>query len=163
MKQQIKRGKQYCYEFPRPALTVDVIVLRHEGPDIEVLLVKRKQNPFAGRWAFPGGFVDEDEPLEAAAARELEEETGLKRLRLDQLGAFGDPDRDPRGHTVTVAFTALLDRRRRVRPSDDAAGAEWFSIRRLPTLAFDHGKILWIALGARFGIVKKKELRKKKK
>ena len=163
IKQQMNRRKQYCYDFSRPAVTVDVIVLRHEGPGIEVLLIKRKQDPFRGAWAFPGGFVAEGEPLEKAAARELEEETGLKRLRLDQLGAFGDPDRDPRGHTVTIAFTALLDRRRRVRPNDDAAGAEWFSIRGLPPLAFDHGKILWIALGARFGIVKKKELRKKKK
>ena len=156
---EIKSRKQHCYDFPRPALSVDVIVFRREGLGIEVLLIKRRTDPFRGAWSFPGGFVEEGEALEKAAARELEEETGLKRLRLEQLAAFGDPDRDPRGHTVTVTYTSLLDRRRKVRPNDDARDAQWFSIRRVPTLAFDHGKILWIALGARFGIKKRKNKR----
>src|SRR5689334_11906545 len=87
--------KSYCYDYPRPAVTVDIILFHHDGQRIEVLLIKRARPPFKGTWAFPGGFVDKDESLERAAARELKEETGLAGIRLEQLGAFGDPGRDP--------------------------------------------------------------------
>jgi 8-oxo-dGTP diphosphatase len=139
-------GQEHCYEHPRPAVTVDIILFYHDGQGMEVLLVKRARDPFKGRWAFPGGFVDENEPLEAAAARELEEETGLRNIRLEQVGAFGDPGRDPRGHTVSIAFTALLENRDKAKAADDAEDARWHSVTRPPRLAFDHKKILALAL-----------------
>ena len=105
-------SKEYCYDHPRPALTVDIVLFHRSGVDIEVLLIKRAREPFKGRWAFPGGFVDKDESLEAAAARELREETGLHGIKLEQLAAFGDPGRDPRGHTVSVVFYGTVSNRR---------------------------------------------------
>jgi len=113
---------------------------------LEVLLIKRGRDPFKGRWAFPGGFVDENESLEDAAVRELREETGLTGIQVEQIGAFGDPGRDPRGHTISIAFAAVLDARRDARAADDASDARWHSARRPPKLAFDHQKILKIAL-----------------
>ncbi|MFO7897711.1 MAG: NUDIX hydrolase [Planctomycetota bacterium] len=130
---------KYCYQYPRPAVTVDVVVLSRDGA---VLLIKRKNEPFKGRWALPGGFVDEDEPLEAAAARELEEETGLRGVALRQLRAYGDPGRDPRGHTVSVVFLAQLDCRARPRAGSDATEAAWHPTDALPPTAFDHQQII---------------------
>lgn len=138
--------KTYCYNHPRPALTVDIVLFHRAGRRVEVLLIKRAREPFKGLWAFPGGFVDENESLGDAASRELTEETGLKGIRLEQIGAFGDPGRDPRGHTVSVVFAAVLDERRQVRAADDAADAAWRSALRPPRLAFDHKKILSFAL-----------------
>jgi 8-oxo-dGTP diphosphatase len=134
--------KKYCYEYPRPAVTVDIVLFRDHDGAREVLLIRRKSDPYAGKWALPGGFVDQDEKLEAAASRELQEETGLTRVKLRQLGAFGDPGRDPRGHTVSIAFTAEVGPERKVRGGDDADEAEWFSLAKLPPLAFDHRKII---------------------
>ena len=111
-----------------------------------MLLIKRAQEPFKGQWAFPGGFVDENEALEDAAARELEEETGLSDINVEQIGAFGDPGRDPRGHTISIVFAAVLDEPRDARAADDASDARWHSARRPPKLAFDHSKILKAAL-----------------
>jgi len=139
------RGKKFCYQFPRPAVTVD-IVLFHRLQRLEVLLIKRRKEPFKDRWAFPGGFVDENESLENAAARELQEETGLKGIKLEQIGAFGDTGSDPRGHTVSVVFAAVLEKRQEARAADDASDAQWHSARRPPKLAFDHQKILKIAI-----------------
>ncbi len=139
--------KTYCYEYPRPSVTVDIALFRRgKKGRLEVLLIKRARPPFKGQWAFPGGFVDQDESLEDAAARELQEETGLTQIHCEQLGAFGDPGRDPRGHTVSVAFMALLDGEYAPQASDDAADAAWHSARRPPPLAFDHKKILRLAL-----------------
>ncbi len=109
-----------------------------------VLLVQRGHPPFAGEWALPGGFVNIDEPLEAAAARELEEETGLKGVDLEQLHTYGDPERDPRGRVVTVAYLGVLptDASQEVQGADDAAQARWFPIEALPRLAFDHAEII---------------------
>jgi 8-oxo-dGTP diphosphatase len=118
---------------------------------IEVLLIKRAREPFKGKWALPGGFVDKDESLEDAAARELREETGLEGNRLDQLGAFGDPGRDPRGHTVSVVFTAVVSGEKEAKAADDAEDARWHPARRPPALAFDHKKILQAALASVFG------------
>jgi 8-oxo-dGTP diphosphatase len=134
--------KSYCYDHPRPALTVDIVLLHTSADDIEVLLIKRAREPFEGQWAFPGGFVDKDESLEDAAARELSEETGLNGIRLEQIRAFGDPGRDPRGHTVSVVFAGLLEDRALVSAGDDASDAAWYSALEPPNLAFDHGKIL---------------------
>jgi 8-oxo-dGTP diphosphatase len=138
--------RPYCYEYPRPALTVDIALFYRDGSRIEVLLIKRARDPFKGWWALPGGFVDENESLEDAAARELLEETGLSRIHLDQVGAFGDPGRDPRGHTVSIVFSAVVDQRIQPHAADDASDAKWHSARRPPKLAFDHQKILRIAL-----------------
>src|SRR5262249_42887352 len=114
--------------------------------DYDVLLIRRAREPFKNRWALPGGFVDANESLEAAAARELREETGIKRARLAQIGAFGDPGRDPRGHTVSIVFGALLARKPRAIAGDDAAELGWHSAINPPKLAFDHRKILRMAL-----------------
>ena len=145
----------YTYEYPRPAVTVDVVVFaRRSCSDLAVLLIQRKHAPFEGCWALPGGFVDEDEALETAAARELVEETGLAGLTLRQVGAFGDPGRDPRGHTVSVAYMTEVDADAvMVRAGDDAAKAEWrpWSELRLgaggtgTALAFDHDRVLLAA------------------
>ena len=140
------KRKSYCYDHPRPALTVDVVLLHRAADEIEVLLINRAREPFAGHWAFPGGFVDQDESLEDAAARELAEETGLVGIRLEQIGAFGDPGRDPRGHTVSVVFAGVLQDRAVVTAGDDAAEAAWHSALEPPSLAFDHKKILRLAL-----------------
>jgi len=144
--------KKYCYEYPRPAVSVDIVLFRRGTDDrIEVLLIERGREPFKGKWAFPGGFVDEDESLETAAARELKEETGLTRIRFEQLRAFGDPGRDPRGHVVSVVFTTILEGRYEAKAADDAADARWHSVLRPPPLAFDHRKILRIAVEHTFG------------
>jgi 8-oxo-dGTP diphosphatase len=137
--------KRYCYDYPRPAVTVDVVlVTREAGP--RVLLIRRKHEPFAGRWALPGGFVDMDEALEAAARRELYEETGVEAAQLEQLQTFGDPDRDPRGWTISVVYLARVDAARlKPQAADDAAEVKWHRLGRLPPLAFDHDQVLVLA------------------
>jgi 8-oxo-dGTP diphosphatase len=142
----MEHERQYCYPFPRPAVTADVACFAEEGGRSYLLLIQRNHEPFAGRWALPGGFVDEDESLEAAALRELEEETGLTGVALEQFGAYGDPGRDPRGHTVTIAYLARLPRRLRAAAADDAASADWFPVDELPPLAFDHDRVIADAL-----------------
>jgi 8-oxo-dGTP diphosphatase len=136
------KQKSYCYEYPRPALTVDIVLLHRGANETEVLLIKRAREPFKGQWAMPGGFVDKDESLEDAAARELVEETGLKGIHLEQIRAFGDPGRDPRGHTVSVVFAGVLEDRALVSAADDASEAAWHPALDPPNLAFDHNKIL---------------------
>jgi 8-oxo-dGTP diphosphatase len=137
-----KGAQKFSYDYPRPALTVDLVVATRE-PRPRVLLIRRKHDPHAGRWALPGGFVDENEPLAAAAKRETLEETGVEVDDLEQLYTAGDPGRDPRGWTVTVAYLV------RVRPDelkptagDDAAEVGWYPLDALPELAFDHAMIL---------------------
>ncbi len=130
----------------RPSLTVDVVVVAPIAGQHKVLLIRRKNPPFEGRWALPGGFVDPHEPLEDAARRELWEETGVRPAHLVQLHTFGDPGRDPRGWTVSVAYLALVDEKagRTLQPEagDDAAEAAWFDLLAPPPLAFDHAEIL---------------------
>lgn len=137
--------KPFCYEYPRPMVTVDVVIVtREERP--RVLLIRRKHEPFAGQWALPGGYVDMDEDLEAAARRELREETGVESARLEQVGAFGAPNRDPRGRTISVAYLGQISPKvAKARAGDDAADAAWHFLDRLPKLAFDHGEILALA------------------
>ncbi|MEM7105876.1 MAG: NUDIX domain-containing protein [Bacteroidota bacterium] len=137
----------YTYDYPRPALTVDCIIFGLDGADIKVLLIERGHPPYEGHWALPGGFVNVDEDLEASALRELEEETGVKDLFVEQLYTFGTPGRDPRGRVVTVAYYALVNLNDHpAEASSDAKRAEWFKLDELPELAFDHDKILKIAI-----------------
>lgn len=131
----------YTYEYPRPAVTADCIVMTKED-EPKVLLIERGHEPFKGCWAFPGGFMNMDETTEQCAVRELEEETGLKVNEIKQIGAYSKVDRDPRGRTITVAYLALVDEPLPVKGQDDAAKAQWFSIKNLPKLAFDHEEIL---------------------
>lgn len=135
--------QSFCYDYPRPGLTVDVAVVTQESPQ-RVLLVQRKHEPFAGYWALPGSFVDEGERLEEAARRELLEETGVGVAGLEQIGTFGDPGRDPRGWTVSVVYLASVPSSAacRLLAADDAAQARWFGFDELPALAFDHAQIL---------------------
>jgi 8-oxo-dGTP diphosphatase len=137
----------HTYEYPRPALTVDCVVFGLDEDELEVMLIRRGLEPYAGRWALPGGFVHLDETLEEAARRELEEETGLSKVYLEQLYTFGALDRDPRERVVTVAYYALVKLSdHKVRAATDAADAAWFSLGDLPDLAFDHAHILEVAL-----------------
>lgn len=135
----------YRYDYPRPMVTVDAVVFAEHRGRLEVLLVQRGSEPFAGMWALPGGFVEMDEPLADAAARELAEETGLRVPvdALEQAGAFGDPGRDPRGRSIGVAYMTRLDARADdVAGGDDADDARWFPAADPPPLAFDHAEIL---------------------
>jgi 8-oxo-dGTP diphosphatase len=135
-----KKGK-FCYEFPRPSLTVDVALITRDEPR-RVLLIRRKADPFAGKWALPGGFVDENERLSDAARRELKEETGVGEAELEQLYTFGDPGRDPRGWTVSVVFLARTSSELQPTAGDDADEVGWFPLNATPPLAFDHALIL---------------------
>ncbi len=118
----------FTYEFARPALTVDVVVFALDAEELRVMLIERDLKPFAGRWALPGGFVRVDETLDAAARRELQEESGLKDIFLEQLYTFGDLDRDPRERVVTVAYYALVNLAgHEVQASTDARNAAWFN------------------------------------
>jgi 8-oxo-dGTP diphosphatase len=126
---------------PNASVTVDLVIFTIREGTLQALLIRRGLPPFRGRWALPGGFVRANETLEAAARRELEEETGLRDVYLEQLYTFGDPGRDPRGRTVTVAYYALI-RSAPVRAATDAADVGWFPAARPPALAFDHAAIL---------------------
>lgn len=138
----------YTYKYPRPALTVDTVVF---GLDVDnnkwlVLLVERGGEPFKGKWAIPGGFVNVGESVDDAALRELEEECGVKKVFIEQLYTFGAPDRDPREHVVSVAYLVLVNiKDQQVIAGSDASRAEWFPVKSLPKLAFDHQKILAMA------------------
>jgi 8-oxo-dGTP diphosphatase len=135
------------YDHPRPALTVDCVVFGLDETELKVLLIQRDREPFAGRWALPGGFVHLDETVDQAARRELQEETGLTRVYLEQLCTVGDLGRDPRERVVTVAYYALVRLSdHRVQAATDARNAAWFAIDDLPRLAFDHDAILGTAL-----------------
>ncbi len=134
-------------DYPHPSVTVDVVIFTLREDDLQVLLIKRAHPPCEGMWAIPGGFVDVGESLEKAALRELEEETGVREVYLEQLYTFGDPGRDSRGHVITVAYFALvpvsaID----PRAGSDAAETGWWSVYDLPSLAFDHADILSYAL-----------------
>ena len=136
----------FKYEYARPALTVDCVVFGLDEVDLKVLLIERDLPPFEGKWALPGGFVRVEESLDDAALRELEEETGLKKVFLEQLYTVGDLKRDPRERVVTVAYYALVRlSSHKVQAATDARQALWFAIDDLPKLAFDHDKILKMA------------------
>jgi len=138
----------YTYDYPRPALTVDVVIFTLRENRLHTLLVERGEPPFAGMHALPGGFVHIDESLEAAASRELAEETGVRDAYLDQLYTTGEPARDPRGRVVTVAYFALVaaDAPFQAEGGSDVRRAGWFPTNELPPLAFDHAEIVANAL-----------------
>lgn len=157
----------FTYEYPRPAVTADIVLFTLRARDLAVLLVRRAKAPFKGAWALPGGFVDKSEPLERAAARELSEETGVSGVVLEQLAAFGDPGRDPRGHTISIAYVSFVAAETHpLVAGDDASEAQWVALADLPisqpvpiparprrrgakgaikTLAFDHARIIELA------------------
>lgn len=133
----------YTYDYPRPMVTVDATVFSEEAGVWRVLLVRRGREPFAGCWALPGGFVEMDEALRAAALRELAEETGVTGVPLAQFHTYGDPGRDPRGRSISVVYAGLAEAGGSApRGGDDAADARWFPVDALPVLAFDHGVIV---------------------
>lgn len=137
----------YKYEYPRPSVTVDCIIFGLEENKIKVLLIKRGSEPYIGKWALPGGFVDMNEDLEAAALRELEEETGVKNVFIEQLFTFGNPSRDPRGRVISIAYFALVNLHEHpAQASSDAEQADWFELDEIPELAFDHREILDVAI-----------------
>ncbi|MDH4239805.1 MAG: NUDIX hydrolase [Phycisphaerae bacterium] len=137
-----RKGK-YVYEWPRPMVAADAAVFSFFGDKVQLLLVERGNEPFKGQWALPGGFVDIDEELEEAVARELSEETGLTGVGLEQIHTFGNCGRDPRGRVITVTFMGILtEGSSTIEAGDDAAKAQWFDIRKLPkNLAFDHNEV----------------------
>lgn len=129
----------YTYQYPRPAVTVDAILVSSART---VLLIERGREPYKGKWALPGGFIDMDESLETACLRELQEETGITINEVNQFKAFGAVNRDPRHRTISVVFYAFVGAEQPAQAGDDAAEAKWFPLDELPELAFDHGQIL---------------------
>lgn len=138
-------GKNYCYKYPHPAVTSDCVIFGFDGVAIKVLLIQRGIEPYKDKWAFPGGFMQIDETAEECAKRELEEETGLKTTSVEQFYTFSDVNRDPRERVITVAHYALV-RLEEVKGGDDARSAQWFAMNEIPSLAFDHDRILRMAV-----------------
>ena len=134
---------KHQYEFPRPAVAVDLVVFNKTAGNLQsLLLILRKNEPFADCWALPGGFLDENESLEQAASRELMEETGVACGELMQLGAWSETERDPRTRVISFAFLAQLVTEQNPIAADDAKEARWFPIDELPKLAFDHDEMI---------------------
>lgn len=135
--QQSTVNSQYCYKYPHPAVTADCVIFGFDGVNIKVLLIQRGNEPHKGKWAFPGGFMNMDETAEQCARRELEEETRLSDVTVEQFCTFSDVNRDPRERVITVAHYALV-KLSEVKGGDDAEKAQWFSLDEIPSLAFDH-------------------------
>ena len=137
--------KKYCYKYPHPAVATDCVVFGFDGTKLKILLIERGGEPFKGMWAFPGGFLHMDEDAETGAKRELKEETDFTVTHIEQFHTFTDPNRDPRERVISIAYFALV-RIGDVKGGDDAAKAQWFSIDEIPPLAFDHDRILRMAM-----------------
>ncbi len=144
------RQSVYTYNYPRPAVTVDALVpwKDPDGSTSFILLVKRAHPPCQGCWALPGGFLEIDEDLPDALRRELKEETGIKAVRMHQLGTYGNPQRDPRGRVISVVYRVSEYEASACCAGDDARALDWWPINRLPPLAFDHQRIVEDALSA---------------
>ena len=138
----------YSYPHPRPSVAVDIILFKKTGDQFQVLLVQRAQEPFRGCYALPGGFVEMNESLEDAAERELLEETNVGGIQLSQIQTFSEPDRDPRGRVITTAFGGVVNESDLQNPKagSDAAQVNWYPLTDLPKLAFDHLKIIQVAI-----------------
>lgn len=137
---------KHCYDYPRPAVTADILIFKKINNRYFVLLIERKHPPFEGMWALPGGFLDMNETLEEAALREFQEETGITGVNLNQFHTFSTVDRDPRHRTITTVFIGYANEKTAIpKAGDDAANAEWFDLEKLPSLAFDHEMIIEMA------------------
>jgi 8-oxo-dGTP diphosphatase len=140
------KTREYCYEYPRPALSTDCVIFGFDGIDLNILLIERGGDPFKGYWALPGGFVQIDENAEESARRELTEETGMKNVFLEQLHTFTDVNRHPAMRVITVAYFSLVRTAgHQVKAGDDANKVEWVSLNDVPSLAFDHNQIISMA------------------
>jgi len=138
--------KQFIYSYERPALAVDCVVFGYEEDELKVLLIQRDIEPYKNVWALPGGFVRINETLEEAAIRELKEETSVENIYLEQLYSFGAIDRDPRERVVAISYYALVKlSEHKAKGGTDAADANWYSLKNLPKLAFDHKEIIEVA------------------
>ncbi len=137
--------QMFSYKYPHPAVATDCVIFGYDGLKLKVLLIERGEEPFKGKWAFPGGFLKMDETAEQGALRELKEETSLSPYYIEQFHCFSAPDRDPRERVISIAFLALV-KIAEVKGGDDAAKAEWFAMDEIPQLAFDHDHILRKAL-----------------
>lgn len=124
------------------SITTDAVIFAEEKEGLYVLVIKRKNEPYQGQWALPGGFLEEDELLETGCLRELQEETGLKLEKVERVGVYDAIQRDPRGRTISVAFTTKLSKRKTIKGSDDAAEAKWMLLKEVEEIAFDHGQII---------------------
>lgn len=136
---------KYCYRYPHPAVTADCVIFGYDDNNIKVLLIQRGNEPYKGHWAFPGGFMNIDETAEQCALRELEEETGLKDVKVEQFYTFTDVNRDPRERVISIAYYGKIQLSN-IKGSDDADDAQWFSLDEIPNLAFDHDLVLSKAL-----------------
>ena len=138
----------YTYQYPHPAVTTDCIIFGFDGTGLNILLIKRGIEPFKDYWALPGGFIEMEETAEEGALRVLHKETGIGEIYVEQLQAFTKVKRDPRERVITIAFTAFVRQKNYgyVKGGDDEKEAKWFSIKEIPSLAFDHEDILKIAL-----------------
>ena len=135
------KEKIFFYSYPRASITVDALILDSKTKT-KLLLIKRGNDPFKNCWALPGGFIEMDENLIDSAKRELFEETSLQNIELYQFRTYGDIGRDPRGRTVTVVYYGFCDNIENAHPGDDAKELSFFDINELPSLAFDHSKII---------------------
>lgn len=143
----LKINKMKLNDYPQPSVTVDLVVFTIKDNMLKILLIKRDVEPFKGTWAIPGGFVKMEESLEDAAKRKLEEETGVKDVYMEQLYTFGEQERDPRGRVITIAYIALINSENvKLSSTIDVSDVQWFSIKKLPPLAFDHRNILDYAI-----------------
>lgn len=145
MKEKNDLKGQYSYEYPHPAVATDCVIFGYDGKNIKILLIQRGIAPYKDMWAFPGGFLGMNETADKGAKRELKEETGLENAYIEQFYTFTDVDRDPRERVISIAYYALV-KIQEVKGGDDAAAAHWFSLKEIPTLAFDHDRILRKAL-----------------
>jgi len=132
----------FTYKYPKPSVAVDCVIFGFDGNALNVLLIKRKQAPFKGQWAIPGGFVEENESCEIAAYRELQEETGLRNTNMELVGVFSDPKRDPRERVISITYYTLIKKDDSIKGADDAEEAQWFPLKEIPPLAFDHASLL---------------------
>ncbi len=133
----------YKYEYPHPAVTTDIVIFTIRDERLQLLLIKRRETPYRGKWALPGGFLQMKETLDECAARELDEEAGISNVYLEQLYTFGAVKRDPRERVISVAYYALIPSNKlAIRPSSDADAVGWFGMKELPSLAFDHSEIV---------------------